>query len=260
MSNRSQAGHQRRVHKLKARIASEANDHMPRCTVPDPATGRPCGRLTARAAKRGLSAFTCRYHQAYFQRHGSTWCKSPSAAALKPFLTTSLAYIKKHRTDLYIDAALRGLEGLMRDSGPVVIAPRLKGVAPSVRARVAVARMREAGVKVERLLAISLSVSALIEAAPATVHRTKEYRLVATAKAAHRSRHASGYHRVWEVRDNHGRVAQRTRLDVFPRSSGRVLRHLGALIEAECELVIDHHLSGVLSLKAARDATTQAHP
>jgi hypothetical protein len=260
VSNRSYAGHQRRVLKLKARIASEANDHMPRCTVPDPTTGKPCGRPTARAAKQGLSAFTCRFHQAHLQRHGSTWCKSPTAAVLKPYLSAALAYIKAHRNDLYVSAALAGLGGLMQAAGPVVIATRLRGMPPARRARVALARMRQAKVKPERLLAISLAVSALIEAAPATVHRTRDYYLTAIAKAAHRSRHASGYHRVWEVRDDNGRVVQRTQLKKYPRSSGRVLRHLGALIFVEAELTIYHHLPGVLALKAARDACMMAPP
>jgi hypothetical protein len=179
---------------------------------------------------------------------------------LKPYLSAALAYIKAHRNDLYISAALAGLDGLMQGAGPVVIATRLSGMPPALRARVALARMRQVGVKAERLLAISLAVSALIEAAPAMVHRTREYCLVAIAKAAHRSRHASGYHRIWEVRDEDGRVVQRTQLKKYPRSSGRVLRHLGALIYAEAELTICHHLSGVLALKATRDECMMAPP
>jgi hypothetical protein len=120
------------------------------------------------------------------------------------------------------------------------------------------ARLREANIKPERLLAIAVAVSALIEADPAAVHRIREWRIVAIAKAAHRL--ASGYHRVWEVRDDNGRLTQRTEMHAYPRSSGRVLRYLGEMIEKECELVIDHHLSAVLVLKAARDAPTQALP
>jgi hypothetical protein len=49
-------------------------------------------------------------------------------------------------------------------------------------------------------------------------------------------------------------------MHAYPRSAGRVLRHLGEMIEKECELVIDHHLSGVLALKAARDGRATAPP
>ena len=52
-------------------------------------------------------------------------------------------------------------------------------------------------------------------------------------------------------------------MHAYPRSSGRVLRHLGEMIEKECELVIDHHLAKVLAAKrsaghakAARKAGT----
>lgn len=231
---------------------------MPRCMVSDPTTGKPCGRPTARAAKQGLNAYICRHHQCYLQRHGSTWRNSPAAPTLRPYLAATLSYIGSQRTDPFINAALNGLQGIMDTSGPTEIATRLRGLPPAHRAQIALARLREAGIKPERLLAIALAVSALIENEPALVHRTREWRIVAIAKAAHRL--ASGYHRVWEVRDAGGRVAQRTEMHAYPRSSGRVLRHLGEMIEKECELVIDHHLAGVLAVKAARDARTAAPP
>lgn len=256
--SRSAKGQARRVQKLKARVASSAVDHLPRCTVADPITGKACGRPTARAAKKGLSGFTCRYHQAHRQRHGSHWCKTPSGATLRAYLACSLSYIGSHRTDPYVKAALDGLQGIMDSSGQSEIATRLRGQPPEQRARVALARLREANVKPARLLAIAVAVSALIESDPAATHRIREWRIVAIAKAAHRL--ASGYHRVWEVRDEGGRVAQRTEMHAYPRSSGRVLRYLGEMIEKECELVIDHHLAGVLALKAARDVRRAVPP
>jgi hypothetical protein len=144
----------------------------------------------------------------------------------------------------------------MDASGPTEIATRLRGLAPERRAKIALARLREANVKPERLLAIALAINAFILDDPAKVHRTREWRIVAVAKAAHRL--ASGYHRVWEVRDEGGRVAQRTEMHAYPRSSGRALRFLGEMIERECELVIDHHLSAVLTLKATREAPATA--
>lgn len=258
MAQRSPEGHDRRVQKLKVRIASAANDHLLHCAVSDPVTGRACGRPTARAARQGLSAFVCRYHQAHRQRHGSTWCKSPAAPILKLYLRLSLALIDDNRRDPFVNAALRGLQDLMDTSGPTEIATRLRGLAPERRAKVALARLREANVKPERLLAIALAVSALIETNPATVHRVREWRIVAIAKAAHRIRLASGTHRVWEVRDEKGRVAQRTEMHAYPRSSGRVLRHLGEMIEGESELVINRHLLGVLALMPAREGPSTA--
>jgi hypothetical protein len=98
------------------------------------------------------------------------------------------------------------------------------------------------------LLAISLAVHALIEEAPQVVHRVKEWRIVAIAKAAHRL--ASGHHQEWVMTDVNGRIS-RTEFHAWPRSSGLILRHLGEMIEKECELVIDHHLDAVVNKKIA---------
>jgi hypothetical protein len=247
---RSPEARQRRVRKLNARIASDANDHMARCTIADPVTGRPCGRPTSRASKDGLAAFVCRYHVQHRARHGSYWAKSPSATTLSPYLKAALSYIELHRHhDVFIRAALDGLAQLMASAGPVEIATRLRGLPPDQRARIALARLREAAIKPERLLAIVIAVAALIEEAPAAVHRTAEWRTVAVAKAAHRL--ASGTHRRWPLPQPDGST-KHIEMHAYPRSSGRVLRVLGEMIERECELVIDRHLTPVLTLKLER--------
>lgn len=244
-----------RINPLKAPRALGSDSYLPYCTVPDSKTGRACGRPTARSAEKGLSAFTCRYHQQHKQRHGSHWCKSPSAIVLKPYLSAALSFIGAHRADPYVSAALNGMGGIMASAGPVEIATRLNRLPPAHRARIALARLRDADIKPERLLAIPLAVAALIEDAPATVHRTTEWRIVAIAKAAHRL--ASGTHRVWPVVQPDGRT-KHIEMHAYPRSSGRVLRHLGEALEREAELVIDHHLSSVLALKVAHDRSTAA--
>src|SRR5665213_2428749 len=158
---RSCGSRRRRGNKLKARVNSDAHDHFLKCTIIG------CGRPTARASKQGLSAFTCRYHQQHRQRHGSHWCKSPSAAVLRPYLSAALSFIEAHRADIFIGAALTGVGGIMASAGPVEIANRLKGLPPDRRARIALARLYEAGKKPERVLAIPLAIAALIEDAPA---------------------------------------------------------------------------------------------
>jgi hypothetical protein len=239
---RSHAGSRRRADKIKMRVVSLANDHLPRCTILG------CGQPTQRAAKSGLSATLCRKHVLHRQRHGSPWCPSPTASTLRPYVKAALSFIALHRNDPYVRAALVGLSGLMETAGPVVIATRLRGLPPAQRAKVALARLRESKVKPERLLAIALAVHGLINEAPQVVHRVKDWRIVAIAKTSHRL--ASGYHRVWEMADASGRI-YRTELHAYPRSAGRVLHLLGAMIERECELVIDHYLSSVLALKVA---------
>jgi hypothetical protein len=61
----------------------------------------------------------------------------------------------------------------------------------------------------------------------------REFRHVQAAKLVHRM--ASGTHKRW------GEGANVTELHVYPRSRGRVLRHIGQAVEEACELLIDHH-------------------
>jgi hypothetical protein len=136
----------------------------------------------------------------------------------------------------------------MQSAGPVIIATRLRGLTAQKRAQVAFARLREANIKPERLLAIHIAMTALIEDDPGS-HRSKEFLRVQSAKAIHRL--ASGYHRAWEMTNPQGGV-RRIELHKWPRSSGRVLRYIGSAIEKECELVCEKHLTGVLALKARR--------
>lgn len=198
-----------------------------------------------RAAARGLAPFHCRYHVEHKARHGSHWHPSYRTSELKPYLTAAVQWISGKHNEHYVKAAATNLHGLMQLAGRAEIATRLRGLSPLERAKVALARLREAGIKPERLLAIHLAVSVLIEEDPGS-HRVREFRIVQVAKAAHRL--ASGYHKSWDVPLRDGQTA-RAELHAYPRSSGRVLRHLGSMIERECELVAGHHLSDVLTLK-----------
>jgi hypothetical protein len=131
------------------------------------------------------------------------------------------------------------------EAGPVEIATRLRGLSAGKRAKIALARLRVAGVPPERIVSIVLAVSALIEDDPAS-HRTKEFRTVQICKAVHRL--ASGTHKVWEIEDHQGRKG-RTEFHAYPRSSGRILRVMGRMLEEPCEWVVEKHLAGVLAYK-----------
>jgi hypothetical protein len=147
---------------------------------------------------------------------------------------------------------LAELDWLMANAGQVEIATRLKGKSPERRAKIALARLRDAGVKPDRLAAIVFAIHALMADAPEKMDRTREFRIVTIAKLVHRL--ASGTHRRWEVPDDTGKIVSRTEMHAYPRSSGRVLRHLGAMLEKECEAALEHHLAGVVALKVAREA------
>ncbi|MBY0380954.1 MAG: hypothetical protein K2W78_03410 [Xanthobacteraceae bacterium] len=169
---------------------------------------------------------------------------------MKPYLAAATSYVRLRAiSDRFIKQALTDLALLLEEAGPTEIATRLKGMSATRRARIALARLRVAGIKPERFVAIVLAVTALIEEDPGS-HRTKEFRTVQIAKALHRL--ASGYHRVWELEDANGRSRKVAELHAFPRSSGPVLRLIGKAVEKPCEWVLEKHLSAVLALKVKR--------
>src|SRR5262249_7336175 len=150
-------------------------------------------------------------------------------------------------TDPQIKNAVERLALLLGQS-PYEIATRLRGLSPKTRAAIAFGRLRKRGIKPERLLAIHLAITALIEEDPGS-HRVKEFRLVQIAKAVHRL--ASGYHRVWPQQDKNGR-AFKIELHAYARSTGRVLRLIGQAIEERCEWATEKHVAGVMALKVKR--------
>jgi hypothetical protein len=202
-----------------------------------------------RASGLGLAAFHCRKHVEHRARHGSHWHGTYSAAELKPYLAAATSYVRlRAESDRFIKHALNAIQLLLEQAGPTEIATRLRGMSARRRARIALARLRVAGIKPERFVAIVLAVTALIEEDPGS-HRVKEFRTVQIAKALHRL--ASGTHKRWPYVDAYGRKGQ-TEMHAFPRSSGQVLRIMGRAVEELCEWVVEKHLPGVLALKKKR--------
>lgn len=205
--------------------------------------------MTMRTAGVGLAMFHCRKHVEHKARHGSHWHGTYSAAELKPYLAAANSYVQPRiESDKYIRAAVASIRSVLETAGPTEIATRLRGMSAQKRARIALARLRVAGIKPERFIIIALAVSTLIEEDPGS-HRTNEFRTVQISKALHRL--ASGTHKRWPFVDAYGRKRQ-TEMHAFPRSSGQVLRIMGRAVEKECEWVIEKHLPGVLALKVKR--------
>jgi hypothetical protein len=204
-----------------------------------------------------MASFHCKRHVEHKARHGSHWHRSYRADELKPYVAAATSYIRPRlETDRSIKEAVAQLALLLQES-PYDIVTRLRGLSPKLRAGIAFGRLRKRGIKPERLLAIHLAVTALIEEDPGS-HRVKEFRLVQVAKAAHRL--ASGYHRVWPQQDKNGRTF-RIELHAYARSTGRVLRLIGQAIEERCEWATEKHVDGVLALKVKRYGTHPAlHP
>ncbi len=149
------------------------------CSIPG------CGRPTAKAAGAGFAEFHCRYHVQFKARHGSHWCPTYRAGELRPYVTAARAWLRKNRQHPAVAMALVWLNGLLADAGRAEMAQNIKRKPASQRAKVAFARLRDAGVKGERVLEIYLGVCALIEDDRGS-HRVKEFGRVQTAKALHR--------------------------------------------------------------------------
>jgi len=239
-----------RLRSIHRRIAESAS-FQARCAIPG------CRQSTMRAVGSGLAAFHCRKHVEHKARHGSHWHGTYRAGELKPYLAAASSYVHlRADTDRFIKASLTGINSILEGAGPTEIATRLRGMSANKKAKIALARLRVSRVKPERILAIVLAVTALIEEDPGS-HRTKEFRIVQIAKALHRL--ASGYHRVWEIQDAYGRT-RRTELHAFPRSSGPVLRLIGKTIEGPCDWVVEKHLNAILALKVQRFGPHPACP
>lgn len=222
---------------IRARIA--AVPHRPTCSVPG------CRRPTMAAARTGLADCHCQYHVQRRARHGSHWAAPLKAPDLKPYLRAANRWITERRDDIPVTYALIGLRGLMDGAGQVERAQDTKRWSAVRRARVAFARLREAGIKPERLLAIHMAVAALIED-DRDSHSVPEFRLVQTAKAVHRL--ASGTHSRWEVALPNGSTAPLA-IHNYPRSSGQVLRVMGRELDEICRGVMQDAMDTVRRLR-----------
>lgn len=239
MGSQTYAALRQRKVDLVARITSDAEDHFAKCTIPG------CGRPTRRAAKLGLSASMCTYHVQRAARFGSPWAETIRATDLKPYLATATRWIADRREEPFIAHTLLCLGGLLWGSGPTESASNIKRRSAAYRARMAFARLRDADVKPERLLALHLATAALI-ADDRDSHQVREFRIVQTAKAAHRL--SSGTHWRWDAPLPNGDTVPAA-LHVYPKSSGRVLRLMGEELEAICGTVTGRDLEAVRQLK-----------
>ena len=206
-----------------------------------------------RASGVGHAEMHCRYHVQFRARHGSHWHPTYKVADLKPYLAAAAEWIEQNRAEMQVEYALKGLRGLLEGSGRAEPAQDIKRLPAASKARVAFARLREAGIEPERLLAIHTAVAALIEDDRGS-HRVDEFRLVQTAKAVHRL--ASGTHRQWDFPMLDG-TTRPLRFHAYPRSSGIVLRVIGREIDEICGGVAE---AAVRKVIAARLAKFGPHP
>lgn len=203
---------------------------------------------------KGYAELHCRYHVQFKARHGSHWCPTYRAGELKPYVAAAKTWVRVNRKHPAVAMALAWLEGLLANAGRVEAAQSIKRKPASERAKIAFARLREAKVTPERILAIYLGVCALIEEDRGS-HRIKEFRIVQVAKALHRL--ASGTHRAWDFDTGKGVVP--IRMDAYPKSSGLVLRVMGNAIEECAGGVSGVALEPILNAKRERSGLHASH-
>ncbi|RUV20719.1 hypothetical protein EOB77_33725 [Mesorhizobium sp. M7A.F.Ca.MR.228.00.0.0] len=235
--------------KIEARFATGARGEQQLCAVPG------CNRKSSLAGGTGLSPFHCRYHVLHKARHGSHWCATYRAAELGPYVVAASAWLAQRAQLGAVGAAIQELASVLAGAGRVDPAMNLRGQPASYRARVAFARLREAGIEPRRLLAIYLSVCALIEDDLGS-HRTQEFKIVQAAKAVHRL--ASGTHRGWEMFNPLGPDVH-TELHAYPRSSGIVLRKVGEKLEMAGEPLAREAVGEIIAIKTKRFGEHPSH-
>ena len=206
-----------------------------------------CGKPARAGTLDGLDTRYCRLHADLFQRHGSLYKKSYRATVLNPYRRSALTWLETNEENSWVRNAIERVKGLYQGAGPHEEAFRLRGKKPRERADIHWGRLRKAGIDPRLIIAVWLSIEMVIRDDKQPVSTT-EFKRVQAAKVVHRM--ASGSHRKWEqeIRDlNHpGRMKIHvTEMHVYPRSRGRILRHIGADLERAVELLVDHHLKAL---------------
>lgn len=229
----------RRKQDVKSR-ASNPNSMHKYCRVVG------CTAPARAGTEDGLDYRFCRRHYEYHQRHGSPYKGSYAAPQIDPYRKAALSWLTKNEDDIWARNAVECVNGLYQGAGPVVEAFRLRGLSPRERAWAAWARLRKAEVDPLRPVAAWLAVELAIANDPQPV-QTNEFKRVQAAKLVHRM--ASGSHKRWAqtvTSSNLGLLKKRmVELHVYPRSRGRVLRHIGEDLERCVELLVEHHLQTI---------------
>ncbi|MER8368042.1 hypothetical protein [Mesorhizobium sp. M1378] len=214
-----------RKNEVKQR-AAEPSSMFSRCRVVG------CGKPARAGTEDGLDTRFCRQHADHYSRHGSPYRRSFTAKELAPYRKAAVAWLEVKAQDQWVRNAVDRMETLYRAAGPHVEAFRLRGLSPEERAKAAWARLRKANIDPGRVVAAWIAVEIAIAADP-QADRKPEYKRVQAAKLVHKM--ASGTHKRWET--GPGGVQE---LHVYPRSRGRVLRHIGEDIEEATALLVEH--------------------
>lgn len=201
-----------------------------------------CSRPARAGTQDGLDTRFCRSHADHYSRHGSPYKRSYTAKELAPHRKAANRWLEANRGDKWVRNAIDRVNTLYATAGPYVEAFRLRGQSPEARAQAAWARLRKAKIDPAAVVAAWLTVELVIAADPQPETKP-EFRQVQAAKLVHKM--ASGTHKRWEA--GAGGLQE---MHVYPRSRGRVLRHIGRQTQAALELLIAHHPVSLLAPEA----------
>jgi len=218
------------------RRASTPDYHNQHCKVLD------CSNPSRAGTTDGLSRKYCRSHYDHLQRHGSPFKPSYKAADINPHRKAALKWLKKNAEDRWVKHAVTAVHQLYQRAGPHVEAFRLRGMTPRERAWAAWARLRKAEIDPIKVVASWLAIELTIKHDPQPDWRN-EFKRVQGAKLVHRL--ASGSHKKWMHEYGDGSGTWIEKLDKYPQSRGRVLRHIGEDLDKAFELLVDHHLDHI---------------
>lgn len=210
---------------VKAR-ATEPSAMFTRCRVMG------CAKPARAGTGDGLDTRFCRSHADHYARHGSPYKPSYTAKEVAPYRKAAMAWLEMNEGDLYVRNAIDRVRTLYETAGPHIEAFRLRGLSPQARAKAAWARLRKANIDPRRAVAAWLAVEMIIQDDPQPDTKP-EFKRVQAAKLVHKM--ASGTHKRWD-----GAPGGTKELHVFPRSRGRVLRHIGSDLEQAVELLVAH--------------------
>ena len=226
-----------------------------------------CNRGSMASSGDGWDARWCEYHRAKVARHGHPEAGTIPGPELAPYVETAERLIRQElaKGSLWVTHARTAVWGTMQSAGRAATVAEATQWGAHDKMRAVFARLREAGLPPERLMALCLGLNALIT----DNHwhpSSADYRITQLGKAI--LRRASGTHRRYEqpvakrVVGNNNVIeydGSTTTVVVrhYTKSSGQFLRHIGRAMEEACG-----DLSATMrpAIIAAKDAKYGRHP
>ncbi len=187
---------------------------------------------------------------------------------MRPYVETVKRHIQAELAsgNIRVRDALTTINAIMQTAGRAPAATEIVRWSAEKKANACFARLREAGVKAESIMATAMGIAAYL-ADDTWAPRSREFYLVQLAKAIHRK--VSGSHKRYEypiakavteggsttiIYDGSTTMVE---AHTYPRSAGKVLRHIGHAIDEACGDIAEGQREAII---AAKDARYGRHP